>query len=51
MGNAISFPDKETIREIYKKEKIWSKVKRQLEEEGKITTGKRKEEKGGGCCS
>ena len=35
MGNAISFPDKETVREIYKREKIWSKVKKQLEEEEK----------------
>jgi hypothetical protein len=49
MGEAISFPDKETIREIYKREKIWPKVKRQLEEEGKIKTRQKAEEKGG-CC-
>lgn len=49
MGNAISFPDKETIREIYRREKIWSKVKKQLEEEGKIKTKQKAEEKGG-CC-
>lgn len=55
MGNAISFPEKETIREIYKREKIWSKVKKQLEEEGKIKTKQKSEEESGccdgGCCS
>lgn len=36
MGKATSFPDIETVREIYKKEKIWSKVKKQLTDEGKL---------------
>jgi len=40
MGKAISFPDIETVRAIYKKEKIWTKVKKQLKEEGKLKTGK-----------
>lgn len=37
LGKAISFPDISTVRELYKKEGIWSKVKKQLEEEGKLT--------------
>ncbi len=36
MGNAISFPDKENLRELYKKEKIWTKVKKELENEGRL---------------
>lgn len=36
LGNAITFPDIQDIREIYKKERIWSKVKKQLEKEGKL---------------
>ncbi len=36
LGNAISFPDLGAIREIYRREKIWSKVKNALIEEGKI---------------
>ena len=48
MGEAISFTDKKTIREIYKKEKIWSKVKRQLEEEGRLRS-KAKPRAEGGC--
>lgn len=38
MGKAISFPDIETVREIYKKEKIWTKVKKQLTEDGKLNS-------------
>ncbi|MDH7596580.1 MAG: hypothetical protein QHG98_02390 [Methanothrix sp.] len=30
------FPDIKGVREIYKREHIWAKVKRQLEEEGKL---------------
>jgi len=37
LGNAITFPDVETVREIYKREKIWPKVKKQLAEEGKLS--------------
>ena len=36
MGKAISFPDIEGVREIYRKEHIWAKVKKQLKEEGKL---------------
>jgi len=35
-GNAIKFQDIKTIRELYKKEGIWSKVKKQLQEERKL---------------
>jgi len=35
-GNAISFPDVKRLRELYRREKIWAKVKRQLTEEGKL---------------
>ena len=33
-GNAISFPDKKALRELYKKERIWAKVKKELKKEG-----------------
>jgi epoxyqueuosine reductase len=33
-GNAITFPDKKTIRELYQKERIWSKVQKELKEDG-----------------
>ena len=36
MGNAISFPDKEVLRELYKKEGIWAKVKKEMKEEGRL---------------
>ncbi len=36
LGQAITFPDIQEIRDLYKREKIWSHVKRQLEEEGKL---------------
>ena len=35
-GNAINFPDVKHLREIYKREKIWGKVKKVLESEGKL---------------
>jgi NAD-dependent dihydropyrimidine dehydrogenase PreA subunit len=35
-GKAITFQDIDGIREIYKREKIWKKVKKRLEEEGKL---------------
>jgi MinD superfamily P-loop ATPase len=38
LGEAISFPDINYVRELYKKEGIWSKVKQQLIEEGKLIT-------------
>ena len=36
LGKAISFPNIQPIRDLYQKEGIWAKVKKQLEEEGKI---------------
>jgi len=36
LGNAISFPDLQEVRQIYRKHGVWSKVKRQLKEEGKL---------------
>ena len=35
-GNAISFPDVRYIRDLYKKEGIWAKVKEQMLKSGKI---------------
>jgi NAD-dependent dihydropyrimidine dehydrogenase PreA subunit len=35
-GNAITFPDVDELRVLYKKKGIWAKVKKQLEEEGKL---------------
>ena len=37
LGNAISFPDIESVRQIYKSEGIWAKVKKQLKAEGKVS--------------
>ena len=37
LGNAISFPDIQEVRALYKREGIWSKIKKQLCEEGKLT--------------
>jgi len=45
LGNAITFPDAESVREIYKREGIWAKVKKQLSEEGKLTVAGSKETK------
>ena len=36
LGEAITFPDLEGLRQLYKKEGIWAKVKKQLAEEGKL---------------
>ncbi len=36
MGDAISFPSREYIRETYKREKIWGKVKKALKQASKI---------------
>lgn len=37
LGNAITFPDINELKEFYKKHNIWSKVKKVLEEEKKLT--------------
>jgi len=36
VGHAISFPDVKSVRDVYAREGIWAKVKRQLEEDGKL---------------
>lgn len=36
LGRAISFPDPAGVRELYKKEKLYAKVKQALVAEGKI---------------
>jgi formate hydrogenlyase subunit 6/NADH:ubiquinone oxidoreductase subunit I len=36
-GRAISFPDVENLRDLYRREKIWAKVKERLIEEGKLS--------------
>ena len=36
LGEAITFPPLSYIRDLYKQEGIWGKVKKQLTEEGKL---------------
>jgi len=36
LGKAISHPDISTLRELYKREGIWAKVKKQMEQQGKL---------------
>ncbi|MCD6405894.1 MAG: ferredoxin family protein [Planctomycetes bacterium] len=36
MSNAITFPDIANLRDLYRREGIWAKVKTQLQEEGKL---------------
>lgn len=36
-GEAISFPDKNDLRALYKKEHLWAKVTRLMKAEGKLT--------------
>lgn len=38
LGNAISFPDLVELRELYKKEGIWAKVKEQMIEDGVLVS-------------
>jgi MinD superfamily P-loop ATPase len=40
LGNAIAFMDIEEVRDIYRREGIWAKVKKQLAEEGKLQVRK-----------
>lgn len=49
-GNAISFPDKKSLRELYQKERIWTKVKKELTEEGRLEQEETIENNGSGCC-
>lgn len=39
-GEAISFPDVKELRELYKKEKLWSKVTKQMKKDGKLESTK-----------
>lgn len=41
LSNAITFPPLEDVRDLYKEQKVWSKVKRELIKEGKIPQGHR----------
>ena len=43
LGNAITFPDIQKVREIYEREHIYSKVKKALKEEGKLEPRARQE--------
>lgn len=49
---ATLFPSqiKKTLRELYKKEGIWAKVKRELEAEGRLEAEKSDEKEDSGCC-
>jgi len=38
LGQAITFPDIQTVRDLYKQEGIWGKVKKQLQNQGKLET-------------
>ena len=40
LGKAISFPDISTIRELYTREGIWAKIKKEMQEEGKLSIKK-----------
>ena len=40
LGDAITFPDIKKLRDLYKREGIWAKVKKQLKQEGKIPEGR-----------
>jgi len=48
-GNAITFPDKKALRELYQKERIWAKVKKELTEIGKLKVEDNKDATTG-CC-
>lgn len=36
LGEAITFPDLKMVREIYKKNGLWVKIKKQLKAEGRL---------------
>ncbi len=38
LGKAITFPDINELRELYKRENIWAKVKEQLIKKGKLSS-------------
>ena len=35
-GEAITFPDKNELRALYKKERLWAKVTKQMKKDGKL---------------
>lgn len=43
LGRAISHPDISELRELYKKEGIWAKVKKEMKEQGKLVVKDQKE--------
>jgi hypothetical protein len=36
LGEAITFPSLSQLREVYKREKVWAKVKKALKDTGKL---------------
>lgn len=48
LGNAINFPDLKVLRDLYKKEGIWGKVKKQMTEEGVLSISAQQTEKSSG---
>ena len=36
-GEAITFPGKNELRELYRRENLWARVTRQLKKEGRLT--------------
>jgi NAD-dependent dihydropyrimidine dehydrogenase PreA subunit len=36
LGDAISFPDIQEIRALYKRERVWQQVKKELQEAGEL---------------
>ena len=46
LGNAITFPPLEEVRKLYKENKIWGKVKKDLIKKGIIPAEKDKTQKG-----
>ncbi|TET46013.1 ferredoxin family protein [candidate division TA06 bacterium] len=45
-GEAISFPNIEGIREIYRRERIWKKIKKHLTAQGKLEVKERQQNNG-----
>jgi MinD superfamily P-loop ATPase len=51
MGKAITFPDIQPVLDIYQREGIWAKVKRELQAAGKLVIKEDQESGSGSCCS
>ncbi len=50
LGEAITFPDIHMLRELYKREGIWTKVKRELRAAGKLAESEPATIADSGCC-